>query len=100
MPLCRLTRPSTERHTKALAEIQPLVDKFREYKTIVSETAQAKKLAEGADAELRELAEQELHDLEPRCEELPGGNPVTPHAEGPQRRAQCRSRGPRRHRRG
>ena len=57
-------------HTKALAEIQPLVDKFREYKTIVSETAQAKELTEGDDAELRELAEQELHDLEPRCEEL------------------------------
>ena len=83
-------------HTKALAEIQPLVDKFREYKTIVSETAQAKELTEGDDAELRELAEQELHDLEPHCEELLAEIRGTPPAEGPQRRAQCHARGPRR----
>ena len=35
------------KHTKALAEIQPLVEKFREYKTLNLEAAQAKELAEG-----------------------------------------------------
>ena len=55
-------------HTKALSEIQPLIERFRAYKTVVEETTQAKGLAEGAteDTELRELAEQELADLEAR----------------------------------
>ncbi len=54
-------------HTKALAEIQPLVEKFREYKAVVAEAAQTKELAEGDDQELRELAVQELHSLNEQC---------------------------------
>ncbi len=57
-------------HSKALSEIQPLVEKFRDYKTVVSEIADTRELAEGADAELRELAEQELTALENRRDEL------------------------------
>ena len=57
-------------HTKALAEIQSLVEKFREYKAVVAEAAQAKELAEGDDQELRELAEQELETLDERRERL------------------------------
>ena len=57
-------------HTKALAEIQSLVEKFREYKVVVAEAAQAKELAEGDDQELRELAAQELHTLDERRERL------------------------------
>ena len=60
------------KHTKALSEIQPLVDKFREYKVTVQEAAQAKELAEGPDesADLRELAQQELATLGQREEVL------------------------------
>jgi peptide chain release factor 1 len=57
-------------HSKALAEIQPIVDKFREYKTVETEISQARELAEGGDADMRELAEQELESLEARHEAL------------------------------
>ena len=57
-------------HTKALAEIQPLVDRFRDYKAVEQEIGQARELARGDDAELRELAEQELQDLGDRREAL------------------------------
>lgn len=57
-------------HTKALTEIQLLVEKFRDYKTAVAEVAQTKELAEGTDEELRELAEQELATLQARRDNL------------------------------
>ena len=57
-------------HSKALAEIQPVVDKFREYKTAVIEIAQTQELTEGNDADMRELAEQELAALETRRDDL------------------------------
>lgn len=57
-------------HTKALAELQPLVEKFREYKTVVEEVAQTQELSAGNDVELKELADQELRTLEPRRENL------------------------------
>ena len=57
-------------HSKALSEIQPIVDKFRDYKTVSSEVTEARDLAGGADAELQELAEQELVELEARREDL------------------------------
>ena len=59
-------------HAKALTEIQPLVEKFRDYKTAVAEAAQAKELAEGNDEELRELAKQELAALQTRRDDLIG----------------------------
>ena len=60
-------------HSKALSEIQPIVEKFRDYKTVESEIAETRGLAGGSDAEdaeLRELAEQELAELEGRREDL------------------------------
>ena len=57
-------------HSKALAEIQPVVEKFREYKTVVDEVAQAKELIEGTDREIRELAQQELETLDARRDTL------------------------------
>ena len=57
-------------HTKALSELQPLVDKYREYKAVVTEAEQARELLEGDDAELRDLAEQEVQALEERRERL------------------------------
>ena len=57
-------------HSKALSEIQPLVEKFRDYKAVVSEIVQTQELAGGPDAELRELAEQELAELETRRDAL------------------------------
>ena len=60
-------------HSKALSEIQPIVEKFRDYRTVESEIAETRELAGGSDAEdaeLRELAEQELAELGARREDL------------------------------
>ncbi len=57
-------------HAKALAEIQPLVDKFRECKVVEQEIGQARELAQGDDPEMRALAEQELGELGDRREAL------------------------------
>ena len=57
-------------HAKALAEIQPIVNSFREYKTVVAAIAQTLELRDGSDADMRELAEHELAVLETRREDL------------------------------
>src|ERR1700704_4745817 len=51
------------KHAKALAELEPLVQRFREYKIVASEFAQAEEMANGADADMRELAKEELKSL-------------------------------------
>jgi peptide chain release factor 1 len=55
---------------KALAELEPLVQKFREYKTVDAELANTTELAKGADADMRALAEEELPSLHAKREEL------------------------------
>jgi peptide chain release factor 1 len=57
-------------HTKALSDLQPLVDSFREYKTVLRELAQAQELVESADADMRELAEEEARVLTDRRDAL------------------------------
>src|SRR5688572_29404131 len=58
------------KQAKALAEIEPLVDKYREYKSVIAEIAQAQELAKGTDPEMRALAEEELEGLEERRGQL------------------------------
>jgi len=58
------------KHVKTLNEIQPLVERFREYKTVVRDIAQTQELARGADADMRELAGEELRALEQRRDGL------------------------------
>jgi peptide chain release factor 1 len=58
------------KHAKALSDMQPLVEKFREYKTVLKEAAQAEDLAKSADADMRELASEELRGLEQRRDAL------------------------------
>jgi len=55
---------------KAISELQPLVEAFREYKTVEQNIASTEELAKGADAEMRELAEDELTSLIARRESL------------------------------
>ena len=57
-------------HAKALAEIQSTVDRFREYKTVVTEIAETQELTASRDADMRELATQELATLETRRDDL------------------------------
>jgi peptide chain release factor 1 len=48
---------------KTLSEIEPLVQAFREFKEVERGIAGATELAHGADADMRELAEDELKSL-------------------------------------
>ena len=58
------------KQAKALAEIEPLVQKYREYKAVVAEIASAEELIKGGDPEMRDLALEELNDLNVRKERL------------------------------
>jgi peptide chain release factor 1 len=52
------------------AEIEPLVEKYRTYKEVVSQIKDAQALLEDDDADIVELAQAELEALEPRSEAL------------------------------
>jgi peptide chain release factor 1 len=58
------------KQAKALSELEPLVEKFREYKTVAEGIAQAEELMKGSDPEMRELAEEELGGLGARRDQL------------------------------
>src|SRR5216110_884480 len=51
------------KHAKALAELEPLVEKYREYKNVASEIAQAEEMLAGNDVDMRDLAKEELKSL-------------------------------------
>src|SRR4029450_7870515 len=55
---------------KALSELEPLVHKFREYKSVQKHIDGAAEIARGDDAEMRELALEELKELEARRDSL------------------------------
>ena len=55
-------------HTKALAEMQPLVDAYREHKVVSERIAEAQELLK--DPEMRELAQEDLGPLQQRRDEL------------------------------
>ena len=57
-------------NSKALAEIEDLVARGRELRTVLDEIAQARELADGTDTDLRELARDELARLELRQQAL------------------------------
>jgi peptide chain release factor 1 len=59
-------------HVKALVELEPLVEKFRQYKAVEREIAATDELARSSETELRELAQQELRALHARREALLG----------------------------
>ena len=55
---------------KALSDMEPLVQKYREYKTVEQDIAGAEELSRGSDSEMQALAEEELKTLRTRREEL------------------------------
>ncbi len=55
-------------HSKAVADMQPLVDKFREYKDVVAQINATEELLK--DPDMRELAEDEMRQLEERRDAL------------------------------
>src|SRR5437870_415508 len=51
------------KHAKTLSEIEPVVERFREYKTLTRDITQTEELAASGDADMREPAQQELKSL-------------------------------------
>src|SRR5688572_32731278 len=55
---------------KALSDMEPLVQKYREYKAVVQDIGGSEELARGSDNEMRALAEEELKTLTVRRDAL------------------------------
>src|SRR4051794_31687651 len=55
-------------HSKAVSEMQPLVEAFREYKRVLAQIAENETLLE--DPDMRELAQEEMPTLEARRDTL------------------------------
>jgi len=55
-------------HSKAIAEMQPLVDAYREYKTVDAQATATEELLK--DPDMRELAQEEMAQLQARRDEL------------------------------
>jgi peptide chain release factor 1 len=65
-------------HSKAVAEMQPLVETFRAYKRVLTEIAENEELLK--DPDMRELAQEEMKALEAQRDRratshaIPGGD--------------------------
>ena len=55
-------------HSKAVSDMQPLIDKYREYKDVAAELAATQELLN--DPDMREMAQDELGQLQQRAEAL------------------------------
>jgi peptide chain release factor 1 len=55
---------------KALSDLEPLVQKFREYKGVEAAIAGTQEVLDGTDPEMRELAQEEMSELQARRESL------------------------------
>ena len=62
--------PTYRTHTKALAEMQDLVDRYRDYKVAAQSLAETRELASAGDAEMKELAADEIRTLEAQMSAL------------------------------
>jgi peptide chain release factor 1 len=60
------------KHAKALSDLEPLVARFREYKTAVQNLAEAEELLQSSDADMRDLAKEEVKSLTARRDALVG----------------------------
>lgn len=57
-------QPLWQKHIKEMGEMEPIVNKYTEYKKTKDGIAEAKEMLEIGDEELRELAKMELSELE------------------------------------
>ena len=57
-------QPLWQKHIKEMGEMEPIVNKYKEYKTAKESIAEAKEMLEMGDEELKELAKMEIAELE------------------------------------
>src|SRR5580765_5925322 len=62
--------PEFRKHAKAASDLEPLVERFREYKTVIHDLTQSEELAASGDADMRALAAQEVKTLAARRDAL------------------------------
>lgn len=62
--------PTYRKHTKALAELQPLIDAFREYQEKEAELKDTRELEASGDAEMMSMAKDEIKRLDARLAAL------------------------------
>jgi peptide chain release factor 1 len=69
-PAVQADPPTYRTHSKALADLQETVDRYREYDVVERQLAEAREVAASGDPELRELAAEEIAALEARIADL------------------------------
>jgi len=63
-------QPVWQKHIKEMGEMEPIVNKYKEYKAAKEAMAEAKDMLDMGDEELRELAKMEISDLEDKIPAL------------------------------
>lgn len=63
-------QPLWQKHIKEMGEMEPIVNKYKEYKKAKESVAEAKEMLESGDDELKELAKMELSELEDKLPEM------------------------------
>ena len=63
-------QPLWQKHIKEMGEMEPIVQKYKEYKKAKESLAEAKEMVEIGDEELKELAKMEIADLEDQIPEM------------------------------
>ena len=63
-------QPLWKKYIKEIGEMEPIVNKYKEYKAAKTNLNEAKEMLESGDEELRELAKMELSDLEDKIPEM------------------------------
>ena len=63
-------QPLWQKYIKEIGEMEPIVNKYKEYKAAKTNLNGAKEMLESGDEELRELAKMELSDLEDKIPEM------------------------------
>ncbi len=61
-------QPVWQKHMKEMGEMEPIVNKYKEYKKAKEGLAEAKEMLEENDEELREMAKTEISELEPQID--------------------------------
>lgn len=63
-------QPVWQKYIKEMGEMEPIVNKYKEYKKAKEELQAAKEMLDESDEELREMAKMEINELEPVIESI------------------------------
>lgn len=58
--------PQYQKYSKEQADLQPLIEKIRQYNKLIHDIEEAEEILKGGDGDLRDLAQSELNELKER----------------------------------